>query len=1181
MHLKTLTIRGFKSFATATTLRLEPGITCIVGPNGSGKSNVVDALTWVMGEQGAKSLRGANMADVIFAGTAARPALGRAQVELTIDNSDGRLPIDYAEVTIARTLFRGGGSEYTINGASARLLDVQELLSDTGMGKQMHVIVGQGQLDAVLRATPEERREFIDEAAGVLKHRRRKERALRKLGAMDADLLRVLDLTEEIRRQLRPLARQAKAARAAAGIQDRIQRAQLHLLVDDLLQTGRRLEVDQQQVRRLRADEAAREEAVHRLDRDLREVEEAANELGRQLEQATELAHQFDSLQERLHSILTLTQERLAQLGTPAAAVSEAAVALAEEKAAEAERAREEQADVVERARQAVAAAESERREVESQQAELAREIRQAEQHAAQRQAALQRVRDREIQTRSRVAALQEALDAARLRSDQARERLVQAQTQLKAATPGAPDQEQLPRVRAELTEADLGVEAARAQLEQAQDQQRGAQAELARWQARWEALGQTVESSARAQAHEAYPLLLPAGAEQPARMDQRLRVSRGWEKALSALLSQWEQAAVIAPSPQPAQVAEAVGAASAVAAVFADSAPAQPESAPPRDADQEWSALEVVRADQLLAPALAELLADAWVCATVAQATELLAANPQAQRVATADGTVLTRHSVRGPDQSTPSLLELRSHWEDAGERAEAARRELDRATAAVASARTALTDATAAQAELKTRVRAAEEEQARLARAHSQLEAQVEAAAEAHTRSEAEVNAAGERLGVATEELERAQADAARAAEPEVPDPLPDLRSQADALTRAQQQAAAGELEAKLAFGTAQEQLRSAQRQADAFRSRWEQLQVDRAQGLEQEERRQRRAQRLERLRQRSHEARERARIHARQAADGREQLSQRVATLRSQREDLAERLERERWEQVAVSEERQQAEVAIAGTKLQHDRAREELLAQVELDPEHPDPDSRLAELTETYGPHQPVVDAEGNSEPYVRERVSAELQAAQAELARLGVVNPLAVKEYEALEARHQFLVDQVADLRKSKADLLAIIKEVDERVRLAFQEAFADTQARFAQVFSTLFPGGKGELSLTDPDDPLTTGVEIYARPAGKRVTRLSLLSGGERSLAALAYLVAIFRARPSPFYVMDEVEAALDDLNLSRVLQVMEELRADSQLIMVTHQKRTMEIADALYGVTMREGMTKVVSHKL
>ena len=244
MHLSSLTLKGFKSFASATTLRLEPGITAVVGPNGSGKSNVVDAIAWVLGEQGAKSLRGGKMEDVIFAGTAGRPALGRAEVTLTIDNADGALPIDYTEVSITRRMYRSGESEYEINGDKVRLLDVQELLSDSGIGREMHVIVGQGQLDAVLSGRPEDRRAFIEEAAGVLKHRKRKEKALRKLEAMQANLDRLGDLTAELRRQLKPLGRQAEVARRAAGVQADLRDARLRLLADDLVQLRDALEQD-------------------------------------------------------------------------------------------------------------------------------------------------------------------------------------------------------------------------------------------------------------------------------------------------------------------------------------------------------------------------------------------------------------------------------------------------------------------------------------------------------------------------------------------------------------------------------------------------------------------------------------------------------------------------------------------------------------------------------------------------------------------------------------------------------------------------------------------------------------------------------------------------------------------------------------------------------------------------
>src|SRR6476619_3738610 len=311
MYVKSLTLKGFKSFASATTMRLEPGITCIVGPNGSGKSNVVDALAWVMGEQGAKSLRGGKMEDVIFAGTSGRAPLGRAEVALTIDNTDGALPIDYTEVTIARTMFRNGGSEYAINGTPCRLLDVQELLSDSGIGREMHVIVGQGQLDTVLRATPEERRGFIEEAAGVLKHRRRKERALRKLETMELNLTRVQDLTGEIRRQLGPLGRQAEAARRAAVIQADARDARLRLLADDLVQLTGVLEQEVADETALIERRTAVEDALADVRQRLTDVERRSAEARPALSRAQDDYVTVGRLVERLAATRSLAAERV------------------------------------------------------------------------------------------------------------------------------------------------------------------------------------------------------------------------------------------------------------------------------------------------------------------------------------------------------------------------------------------------------------------------------------------------------------------------------------------------------------------------------------------------------------------------------------------------------------------------------------------------------------------------------------------------------------------------------------------------------------------------------------------------------------------------------------------------------------------------------------------------------
>ncbi|MDQ2791537.1 MAG: AAA family ATPase, partial [Actinomycetota bacterium] len=317
MHLKSLTLKGFKSFASATTLRFEPGITCVVGPNGSGKSNVVDALSWVMGEQGAKVLRGGKMEDVIFAGTAGRPPLGRAEVTLTIDNTDGALPIDYTEVSITRRMFRDGASEYEINGSACRLLDVQELLSDSGIGREMHVIVGQGKLDSILQSKPEERRAFIEEAAGVLKHRKRKEKALRKLEAMQANLTRVSDLTSELRRQLKPLGKQAEIARRAQAVQADLRDARLRLYADDLVTLRAAFARDEADEAAARARRVEVDSALDAARAEQSRLEEQLDASTPRLSVARDTWYRLSALAERLRGTVQLAAQRARHLSAP------------------------------------------------------------------------------------------------------------------------------------------------------------------------------------------------------------------------------------------------------------------------------------------------------------------------------------------------------------------------------------------------------------------------------------------------------------------------------------------------------------------------------------------------------------------------------------------------------------------------------------------------------------------------------------------------------------------------------------------------------------------------------------------------------------------------------------------------------------------------------------------------
>ncbi len=1187
MYLKTLTVRGFKSFASATTLRFEPGITCIVGPNGSGKSNIVDALTWVMGEQGAKSLRGANMADVIFAGTSGRPALGRAQVELTIDNSDGRLPIEYSEVTIARTLFRGGNSEYTINGAPVRLLDVQELLSDTGMGKQMHVIVGQGQLDAVLRASPQERREFIDEAAGVLKHRRRKERALRKLGSMDADLLRVVDLTEEIRRQLKPLARQAKAARAAEGIHDRIREAQLRLNVDEYLQAKAQVARDEQQVSKLRETWTGHEEKVRDLEKSLRELDDASSRFSRRLGEVTEIAHQFDSLQERLNSSAALARERIEQEQGAAGAIAEVAVGAAAQRLLEAEAAAERAEAEAQAAESSAAEAEQARVGAEGQHRELAARVRAQQEDLDRHRKRISQSRETALRADSLVATQTQAVQEGSRRLQEATSALLALEGKIDVSGSESAEQTHLDVLRESHDQAERASDLARESLEAARGAEREKAALLAKWQARADALHQALDSAQEL-----------GGASAGPKLEQLLRVPRGWELAVSALLQDFEEASV----------RDGAGDASATsvdvdvrAVVYGEQHGPEGARVPsvPKSVTGSQPAAEVVAAAPKIEAAVAELLTGSWVAADIAAARRVLETDAQVVRVATPKGIVVGRHTVLNSAGQAPSSLELRSQWEEAEHSAKTVLAELRGSESVTAKSAAALSEASERAGQLLGELRSAEQSWARAQQQREEWAQQLLSARAAKDAAQRELEVRDRKLATAKEEAQRAR-DHLAAAERQKMEPVEDFRAR---LTRVEEflgEARNAELEAKLALSAAQERERGARRQAAGLHARHEQLRQDRQEGLRRDAERALRLERLRAILTRVGTARDEALLRGQQAADHRARVAQQAESLARQRARTAEKLERLRWEQVATGEQRQQAEVAISGARLRQERAEEELLgilrdqvSSTGMDADIGDgtgegagddtgvPHQLWEQTLQEYHPDRPMSDENGDAVAYSRESVRGQLREAQRQLQRLGVVNPLAVTEYEAMQDRHKFLQEQIGDLRKSKRDLLEIIADVDEKIQVSFERAFADTKKQFAEVFGTLFPGGTGSLSLTDPDNPLETGVEIYARPAGKRVTRLSLLSGGERSLAALAYLVAIFKARPSPFYVMDEVEAALDDINLSRVLEVMEELRVDSQLIMVTHQKRTMEIADALYGVTMHGGVTEVVSHRM
>jgi chromosome segregation protein len=1194
VHLKSLTLKGFKSFASATTLRLEPGITCVVGPNGSGKSNVVDAISWVLGEQGAKALRGGKMEDVIFAGTSGRAPLGRAEVTLTIDNSDGALPIDYNEVSITRRMFRDGAGEYEINGSHCRLLDIQELLSDSGIGREMHVIVGQGQLDSVLQSKPEDRRAYIEEAAGVLKHRKRKEKALRKLDAMQANLTRLTDLTAELRRQLKPLGRQAEIARRAQSVQSELRDARLRLAADDLVTLRDELAKEEADESAARAQRAEVEEQLSVARVEQERLEAALAQDAPRLAAAQDTWYRLSALAERLGGTVRLAQERarhLADVGEARAPGRDP-----DELDAEADAVAEQEDELTEalaQARRTLADVTEERTAHERTLAAAERAHIAAVRALADRRAGLATLSGRAEALRSGATATAQEIDRLSEAIAEAQERTGVAEAELETARGeiGA------------LDDGDTGLEQRSAEAVEAHEAARGRVAELvarereieqqrAHWRARVDAL------SVGLARRDGSGALLDGDSPGVLGTVPGLLAVEPWARtAVAAVLGDLADAVAV-ESPDAAvwamrelRTRDAGRAALLVGSPLQEShvhATTLQESGFPEPPPAGRWAAEGISTDGPLAGAVRRLLLGVVVVDDLDAARALVEVHPELTAVTT-DGDVLGTVRAEGGSGSASSALDVQAAVDEARERREAVEQELARVRPALDGARAEeaarLTDLEAAKQGLNAAEQRRSAASAQLGRYEQAVRSATAEAQRLHTRRD-EVESRRADALVALEAAERQLAVAED--EPLEDEPDTEIR---DTAAEALATARAEEVEARLSLRTAEERARAIAGRADSLR---------RQAAAERQARQRAAAARV---------ARERGATIAALVVEAGETACARIA------ESLAlAATERDAAAAARDSRERALGEARLTAGRLTatmdkltdavhrdevlraQNRLRLEQLTEKVLD-EH---GLGIDDLVAEYGPDAPVPPSaaelaeyetakergedvtEPPPMPYDRPTQQRRAQRAEKDLALLGKVNPLALEEFAALEERYRFLSTQLEDLKNTRRDLLTVVREVDDKILEVFAVAYADVAREFEIVFSTLFPGGEGRLVLTDPEDMLTTGVEVEARPPGKKVKRLSLLSGGERSLTAMALLVAIFRARPSPFYILDEIEAALDDVNLRRLISLMEELRETSQLIVITHQKPTMEVADALYGVSMRgDGITTVISQRL
>lgn len=1152
MHLKALTLKGFKSFASATTMKFEPGICAVVGPNGSGKSNVVDALAWVMGEGSAKTLRGGKMQDVIFAGAGGRKPLGRAEVTLTIDNADGQLPIEYTEVSLTRRMFRDGASEYEINGAKARLADIQELLSDSGIGREMHVIVGQGKLSEILESKPEERRAYIEEAAGVLKHRRRREKAQRKLNGMQANLDRLQDLTDELSKQLKPLARQAETARRAATVQAEVREARLVLAGEKIVRLRGHQEQAAAKAEELRGRVETNQEHLEEAEFRQTEAEAQLSQVTPAEQEAQNLWFRLSALSERIAATVRIAADRARNSGNIAAYSGQDP----EELEARASRADEEHEELVE----AAEAAAEELEEIREEVAELNETVQEAErEHLARLRAESDR-REGVVRLVAEEESVSQQLNSARENLERAEETGQEARTRLqevrKEAREWAEKTKELRGQRESLAaraqQASSESTAAEQRLDDLRETQRERERVVYTLQSRIDTLqAQAPKQDIREHLDDSWRDLVDL-----------VRADGGWEAALSAALGDYAKALA---GPVSADLLD--GASDSARAVLVDTSRSATAWHVDTAVSAEWL-LDHVTVNDSVAVAVGRMLADVVVAEDYATARELIREDPRLRAV-TRDGLLIGEGWVEVGSHAG-SAVERSSEVAQAQQGLRVAQAELEQLAGTIAGAKQSAEEARLESAhhgsalrEHDKDIQAAEREEQRV---HQQVEryakeheTAAERAQQARARSEeleSQHREVSDRLARVDKHNDTGEAgDAKEEAEA--------LEQQRQAAQAALSQAKAREMDAAVAARSAQDRAGQAHGKGDALRRQAEHERVAKRRHEQAMARRKQQAELAEAVLGHAQEIAKRAEAATERAGRRRDELSARRNETNTRLNTVRAEVSAARRSLDAVTKEFHQADMEASQSAVRVEEAENKVGEQLGI---------AIEDLVRDYSP----------GEDFDRTAETKRLKRAEKDLGALGKVNPLALEEFKAMEERYNYLSQQLDDVIQTRRDLQTMITEVDQQILELFTQAWKDVEAEFPRVFATLFPGGEARLLLTEPEDLLSTGIEVEARPPGKKVKRLSLLSGGEKSLTALAMLVAIFRARPSPFYVMDEVEAALDDVNLRRLLALFEELRRDSQLIVITHQKPTMDIANVLYGVTMRsDGVTHVLSQRL
>ena len=1185
MFLKSLTLKGFKSFADRTHMVFDPGLTVVVGPNGSGKSNVSDAILWVLGEQSAKMLRGQAMEDVVFSGSSARKPVGVAEVTLVLDNTDHTLPVDFSEVGITRRMYRSGESEYLINGSPARLMDIQDILHDSGLGKDTHSIISQGKLDSILSSRPEERRVLIEEAAGISKHRRRKERSLRKLADMDKNLVRARDVARELNRQLRPLERQVDRAKRFNELDARLSELTCQLAVDDVRRLQRQwgeLEGKAKEaaaaveLAQFRADEKSRE--LEKLQSLLEQKGLFVGDLGEQRRRCSDILGRLESdmrlLEEKGRNMVDrlsdtrLTLSQLERQRTEAADELKEVSANLETTRSATDKLAADVARLEPAARQATAA----RREAGSTQNRLTNEQRDCQRSldaATLEHAKLtDEISNAAVEDQmfaSRLAQIDESVETAQAALASRRTREGELAAQIEGAEKAA--QEAQEAINARIAERD----AARTAADEARRALDAARTELAQAKATLSALlgvdaslaGGSETLEGKVLADEGLSALVRC------RLADVVNAPAELDSLVERLLGDCLGAPVVAGGPDVARLMNAAtavsGASGSLTVLSLD------EKAPAATDGQGRRLVDLLSVDDEARGLVERLLGDIRIVESAEAAVAAHAKDPsltyvtEAGVMALPDGRTQAGTSAgnaAGTLARKRQVAELKDGMgalEAAVAEGEGALGNANSAADAAAQELSAARDASADAAGELSRLRG---EQSSLTSEIGRLESQLSRANDERSQVSAKRKQASERAEKARPRLAelRQKMDDGKARLSELNHELEQASARRREASRAEDEATKKAADARLDLATSRERQSHLTQREGQLKGRISELQ-QRAEAAEEATRS------LEVLRLRVdplheryeqiHEVcqtwAERLRDRASLAEADSDSLKKTIGDAKQQVADANAELERARGSQNDVKVQSAQLEVRV-----------EQAIAAITADGRHvleealqmPEPDDRAA--------------------------TEREVNSLRRQIENLGPVNQVAMDEYTKLKERSDYIAAQLADLESARTALTKITAAIDRKMRRQFLSTFEAVNANFIEVFGMLFPGGKAHLEMTDPDHPAETGIEVIAQPRGKRIAKMTLMSGGEKSLVALALLFAVYRTRTVPFYVFDEVEAALDDANLDKLLDAIEQLKETTQLIVISHQRRTMEQADVLYGVSMQaDGVSHVISQRL